>query len=62
MVRVHKRPLVWTLAGTRMCAVGNKVTHGAFRGTVPDRTVPCFVLSGAAQAQRDVPAAVASMF
>lgn len=54
--------MVWPLAGTRMCAVGNKVTHGVFRGTVPDGAVPRSVFSEAAPAQRGVPAAVASLF
>lgn len=62
MVRVHKRVLVWPLAGTRICAVGNKVTHGVFHGTVPDRAVPSSVFSEAVQTQRGVPAAVASLF
>lgn len=35
MVRVHRRVLVWPLVGTRMCAVGSKVTNGVFRGAVP---------------------------
>lgn len=52
MVRVPKRVLVWPLAGTRMCAVANQVTHGVFRGAVPGRAVLHSVFSEAAQAQR----------
>lgn len=42
---VYKRALLWSLAGTSMCAAGNRAARGVFRAAVKDKGI----LSWAAQ-------------